>query len=68
MSFSERRYELQRAGAPIFGIQPAPWIKTNAMMPNIPNIAALCSLGGKNLHITFQKTTCPSGILSASIF
>ena len=41
MAFSERRYELQDAGAPIFGIQPAPWIKTNAAVPIIPNIGAL---------------------------
>jgi hypothetical protein len=57
MSFSERRYELQRAGAPIFEIQPVPWIKTNAVVPIIPNIGALRSPGVNNPHITFQKTT-----------
>jgi hypothetical protein len=44
MSFSERRYETLSAGAPIFGIQAALWVETNALVPIIPNIGALCSV------------------------
>jgi hypothetical protein len=68
MSFSERRYELQSAAAPIFGIQPAPWLEPNASVRVIPNIGALCSPRVNNRHIAFQKTTCPYSNLSAGIF
>ena len=55
MSFSERRYELQPAGAPIFGIQPVPWVRTNAVVPIIPNIGALCSPGATIRISPFRK-------------
>jgi hypothetical protein len=37
MSFSERRYELQGACAPIFGIPPPPGGDPNAWLPIIPS-------------------------------
>jgi hypothetical protein len=60
MSFSERRYEFQGAGAPIFGIQQTPWVELKASVPIIPNIEALRSPTFNNWHIPFQKTTCPA--------
>jgi hypothetical protein len=68
MSFSERRYETLSAGAPIFGIQAALWVETNALVPIIPNIGALCSVWVNHRHSAFRKTTCPPGSSNAGTF
>ena len=61
MSFPERRYELQGACDPIFGIRPTLEVDPNAWMPIIPNIGSRCSWWVNCQHIAFQKITCPSG-------
>jgi hypothetical protein len=63
MSFSERRYESQGAGDPIFGIRSTLRARPNAVVPIIPNIGSRCRLGVNHLHIAFQKIACPSGSL-----
>lgn len=68
MSSSERRYDIQSLGAPIFGIQLAYWIALNAPVPIIPNIGPLCSPTVNKSHTAFQKTSRPSGDISADIY
>lgn len=57
MSFAIRRYELQGACDPIFGMTFTLTGGPNHLVPIIPNIGPLCIFGTNYWHIVYQQIT-----------